>query len=249
LVAGKHVLRCIGLDAAHQPLVYTDRDFNVLAADLETVTPLAKTHGSVNFTTWTKTDATVANPRYSVHVVLSFTPDAAVNCPSIGFIQSAQILEPQGASQVHEAGAEVADRQTTLGWTIDRVDGAPSPFYGTRRDAAGAIELPAELGTFGAGGAQPTAATLDDLPRAAGPDNARFESCAVCRSGDNLGQVYGCATWGYTANAAGQVTLMPRSFRQMPSSEFEEARAAWNTWQAAQPAAARREAAPALRNP
>jgi hypothetical protein len=250
-VAGKYVLRCIGLNAAHEPVVYADRDFNVLGADLTTGTALPTTYGELTFTTYKKTDASPpARPRYSVDVELRFLPKASVSCSQVGFIQSMQTIDFQGRSQQNTISSEQDARKTPLAWSIDRLAGGPTPFYGTERvTPTDPITIPPSSGAFGRGGPGPAAASLIDRPSWNRENVAKFESCAICRTGTNLGQVYGCATWGYTATASGAVTLMPRGFRQMPSDQFAEARAAWNTWRATRPAASRPEEIPALKSP
>ncbi|MGD2083552.1 MAG: DUF4157 domain-containing protein [Chromatiales bacterium] len=250
-VPGKYILRCSGLDAQHRPVVYADRDFNVWRADLTTGTALATTYGDLTFTKYSKTDANPpARPSYSVDVEISFRPKRTVPCTDVTYIQAIQTNDPQGRSQQRTINAEQDARQTPLAWAVDRVAGAPSPFYIVGRDpTSGANVDVAGWGRAGRGGASPRSATLSDTPRWSQEDVAHFETCAICRSGTNRGQAYGCATWGYTATSAGRVTLMPRGFRQMPSDQFEEARTAWNTWRATRPAASRPEAAPALRSP
>jgi len=47
-----------------------------------------------------------------------------------------------------------------------------------------------------------------------------------------------------TTTAAGVVTMMPRSVHPAPSDQFTDAKAAWNTWQARQPAASAPTRAP-----
>lgn len=250
-VAGKYLLRCVGRNAQHEPIVYADRDFNVLSADLTTGTALPTTYGELTFTQYDKVDANPpANPRFTVNVQLRFLPTSSVTCSDVAFIQAVQRTDAEGRSLHHRVNPEQDARKTPLAWSIDRIAGAPAPFYisdrdpvtGTRSDNPG-------WGRAGGGGATPTPTTLIDRPSAAGERFVKFESCVACRSGANRGQLYGCATWGYSSNPSGQVTLMPRSFRQMPSDQFEEARAAWNTWRTSVPAATRPDEAPALRSP
>jgi hypothetical protein len=248
-VPGNHLLRCVGLNARHEPVVFADRNFNVLRADLTTGTALPTTYGQLTFTRYNKTDATPPSTRYSIDVELRFLPLATVTCSQVGFIQALQTVNAQGKSQQHTINVDHDARQTPLAWSVDRLVGGPTPFYGTEGTPGGAISVPADKGAFGTGGPTPTAAGLIDVPAWNQADTARFESCVICRSGANRGQVYGCATWGYTADTAGRVALMPRGFRQMPSDEFAEARAAWNTWRASVPAATRPEQAPALTSP
>ena len=250
-VAGRYLLRCVGRNNQHHPIVYADRDFNVLTADMTTGTALPTTYGELTFTKYKKTDANRPSvPRFSVDVTLSFLPTAAVTCGDVAFMQSAQNITSEGVSRQVNTNPEQDARKTPLAWSIDRVAGAPAPFYIAGRDPVTRVRRDDPgWGRSGSGGASPGPATLIDMPSSAASPTMRFESCAICRSGGNKGQVYGCATWGFSADAAGHVTLMPRGFRQMPSEEFEEARAAWNTWRTTMPAAARPDEAPALRSP
>ncbi len=250
-VEGKYILRCAGLNSSHQPIVYADRDFNVLKADLTTGTALPTTYGDLTFTKYGKTDANPpANRWYSLDVELKFLPKKTVTCNDVTFIQSVQSIDNQGRSLQYTANPETDARKTPLAWSIDRIAGAPSPFYIAGRDpTTGNVVDVSGWGTAGKGGNAPGPATLIDTPGWNQINNAKFESCVICRSGADRGQVYGCATWGYTANAKGQVTLMPRGFRQMPSDQFEEARASWNAWRKNVPAATRPEEAPALKKP
>jgi hypothetical protein len=250
-VPGKYILRCSGLNAQHQPVVFADRDFNVLSSDMTTGTALATTHGRLTFTKYRSTNANPpATPRYSVEVEIQFLPDTSVNCADVSYIQIGRTIDNEGRSQHHTVNPEQNARQTPLAWSLDRVAGAPSPFYiSDRNPATGAVTDNPGWGQAGHGGASPAAATLIDRPSWNQINNASFETCAICRSGANKGQTYGCATWGYTANSSGQVTLMPRGFRQMPSDQFEEARAAWNTWRTGVAAATRPEEAPTLTRP
>lgn len=248
-VPGKYILRCVGLDSSHQPVVYADRDFNVLSADLTTGTALATTYGSLTYSEYRGTNATPTNRRFSVNVTIQFLPATTVNCTEVGWIQSVQSTSSSGVSYQSNINPEQDARKTPLAWSIDRIAGAPSPFYVTWRNGTGVVAAEPSWGTFGSGGATPTSASLIDTPSASAEGVRHFEACAVCRTGASAGQVYGCTTWGYSADAAGVVTMMPRGFRQMPSAQFEEARAAWNTWRTSVPAGTRPEAAPALRSP
>lgn len=249
-LAGRYVLRCVGRNAHHQPIVYADRDFNVLSADMTTGTALATTHGDLTFTRYDKTDANPpARPNYQVNATIAFLPKSTVACSDVALMQAEQSIDAQGRSQQNIVGPEVAARQTSAAWSIDHLTGAPSPFYIAWRNSAGQrIDAPG-FGAKGSGGASPSPATVIDTPAGGAGETARFEVCAICRSGANRGQTYGCATWGYAVDNAGHVTLMPRGFRQMPSDDFEEARTAWNTWRLSVPAVRRPDEAPALTSP
>ncbi len=249
-VEGKYLLRCTGLNAGHQPVVYADRDFYVLRSDLTTGTALATTYGDLTFTKYGKTDANPpTTPRYTVDVELQFLPKATVPCNDVTFIQSLESVDDQGRSQHHFSSAEKAARQTSLAWSVDQLAGVPSPYYIVGLDPKGRAADILGYGRAGGGGATPSKATLIDKPSWSKATVDHFESCVICRSGANRGQVYGCATWGFRTDAVGKVTLMPRTFRQMPSDQFEEARAAWNIWRTTMPVATRPKEAPALRSP
>jgi hypothetical protein len=260
--SGRYLLRLIGLDDQHRPVAYADRDFNVLSADLTTGTAAATGHGQLTFTRYnainavaavpaTATTAAVPAQRWKLDVELSFLPDAAVQSTDVVFIQSVQVLDLQGNSLQRRVNAEQDARKTPLAWSIDRVAGAPQPFYISGRNAAGAVADNPTWGRAGSGGATPGATTLIDAP--SGPPGfgvmMKFESCAVSRSGPTAGECYGCATWGFSVDSAGRMSTMPRGITAMPSPEFEEARQMWNTWRAGRPAASRPTEAPATRSP
>ena len=206
--------------------------------------------GSSEFEAYRDPDANPpARPNYQVNATIAFLPKSTVACNDVALMQAEQSIDAQGRSQQNIVGPEVAARQTSAAWSIDHLTGAPSPFYIAWRDPAGRrIDEPG-FGAAGHGGASPGPATVIDTPGGGAGETARFEVCAICRSGTNRGQTYGCATWGYAVDTLGHVTLMPRGFRQMPSDDFAEARAAWNTWRMSVPAASRPDEAPALRRP
>lgn len=218
---------------------------------MTTGTALTTTYGELTFTKYDKTDANPpSNPRWSVDVQLKFLPSTTVPCDDVTYIQNVQSLNPDGTSRHRFVNSEQDARKTPLAWSIDRIAGAPSPFYITDRDpATGRVVDNPGWGVSGGGGKTPSPSTLIDQPSSSAAKVSRFETCVICRSGGNRGQVYGCATWGYEADASGHVTLMPRSFRQMPSDQFEEARVSWNAWNRSLPAADKREEAPALTSP
>lgn len=248
-VAGKYILRCSGLNARHQPEVYADRDFNVLSADLTTGTAKTTTYGDLTFTKYSKTDANPpTNPRYKLDVELKFLPKTSVACDDVAFIQAIDSVDSEGRSHHRYSSSDQDARKTPSNWSIDRRAGAPSPFYGTYKDPSSGALVDRGI-TAGKGGASPTAAILGDKPSWSMATIDHFETCVICRRGTNLGQVYGCATWGFTNTSAGKVTLMPRNFRQMPSDQFKEARAAWNTWRMTKSASTRPSEAPALKSP
>ncbi|MEO7734705.1 MAG: hypothetical protein ABIY55_27355 [Kofleriaceae bacterium] len=253
-VAGKYILRCSGLNDHHQPVTYADRDFNVMAADQTTGTGASTGHGTIAFTQYDKVDSTATDPRYKVNVAVGFTPDPAAGIADAVFMQAIQSVDNKGHSQQSLTSADQGARQTPLAWSIDRVVGAPGPFYiegnVTRRRGGANVttveDVPGwgQAGKSNGAGSASTPATLIDQPSWTGEDNFKAESVVICRSGPNRGKVYGACTWGYSATSAGLVTMMPRSVHPEPSDQFTEAKTAWNDWQARQPAATAPSKAP-----
>lgn len=238
---GLYHLTCTANDASGWARLRTRRDFRMLSGDYS---GSLRTHGAFNFTRYDKTDAPAPGGRYYIFTRLEFDPHPSVTCSQIGWIQTVQSLTPTG--EANPSRADLGARSTAVSWAIDRKAGPPSPFYGTWTNAAtGNIEMPEGFGHF-TGPTHPET-ELRDRPNAQREQQRRFESCAVCRSGGTAGEFYGCATWGYTADANGRVTLHPRSFADAPTEEFIEARQMWNQWRETLPAASRPEAAPELR--
>ena len=238
---GVYHLTCVGLDPSGLAQVQAVRDFRIVHADLAAA---AGASGTLQFTKYQKNDAPAPGQRYRVDTDLKFHPHPSVDCAQIGWLQTAQALGGMGKPlHANVAGGEVDARQTPLAWTIDRVSGAPSPFYGTDHDTQGNLVTKPGLGHFGSTAPARTEAMLQDAPEFEGAATIRYESCAVCRATPHRGQVYGCATWGFSATSAGIITLHPRSYSLMPSPEFRDAHAMWNLKRGT------REEAPELQEP
>lgn len=228
---GRHTLTVLGLSQQGLITVRAVRDFNVLESDLTTGTAVKGTHGELTFTQYSKTDAPGAGSIYSIRVVLSFLPKSTIACNDIVYLQAGQALDPTGASLLPLVGPEINERSTPMAWSIDHAEGTHSPYYLTETDpGTKAMRDDARFGTAGGGGATPKAATLDDTPKFNKPANFHFESCAVCRSGTDVGKVFSCATWGYSADALGKIKLFPRSVHDTPSWIFKAAGEGWNKW-------------------
>jgi hypothetical protein len=230
--AGAHKIVSIARDASDRPLVVAFRDFNVLASDLKTGSPQAGAHGSLTFTNYRLTNA--KDPEHDrnvtrAKVTLEFKPDAAIACNDIAMIQAVQNLTDQGMQR--DVHAEAKERSTTLDWHVDQRAGGRSPYYISDTDEKGVTrDVTPFLGTVGSGGKRPTAASIDDTPGGGAAGTRRFETCAVCRSGGNQGQVYGCATWGFRSENNNTMTLFPRAFNDTPSEIFRDAALKWNVW-------------------
>jgi hypothetical protein len=257
-VAGQYMLYCYGQDQKGDEVVYARRDFNVLSAELKQGKGLDTIYGKLTFTRYDPLDADPRDPKphYEIDVILEFLPKEKVACDDVSFIQAVQNIDPSGQSRMSAAHPDIAARQTKLAWAIDQAMGGRSPYYDTSPQTGANTE--SQRSSYpGKGGAQPSKARLFDEPGAESqttskslpPRVARFESCAVCRSGKNIGQVYGCATWGFTADTSWHITLMPPAFRQMPSEMFMEASAAWNAWRKTKPAGQSSDEIPGLKSP
>jgi Domain of unknown function (DUF4157) len=247
---GRYTMRLVGRNSAHEPIAYFDRLFFVFSADLRTGTPQRSGYGDLTFTEYSATDGDFANGiDYVVNIKMNFMAKAdAVDCNEIGFIQVLESSNLQGKSNHPFAGAAKAARATALNYSVDRARSGPSPFYGTfRNPKTKAIEPSRTTYIPGKGGHAPQAAKLEDQPSWTQPTVDRFESCATCRNGKNSGQVYGCVTWGFAADAAGRVTLMTRGYSTSPSDTLKGSLTNWNTWRSAQTKPSDFEAAPALK--
>ena len=145
--------------------------------------------------------------------------------------------------------ADITERSTPMAWAIDQTAGQRSPYYMTETNPiTNEIKDDPGFGTAGTGGKTPVSATLSDAPESRRPSATRhFESCAICRSGKDIGTVYSCATWGYSADAAGKIKLMPRSVADGPSWIMRAAGESWNKWNKNKPAKPARLEVPTLK--
>jgi hypothetical protein len=248
-LTGRYFLKCIGFDSADSMYLVAHRDFRVVGADLITLKETGGKHGLLTFTEYRLDQRTLPGTTV-VRTEIDFLPNDAVTCPQVGWIQSVQVLFPDGLrAYQYMSNPELDARATPLSWIIDREAAPPSPFYGMEKNPkTGAIEMNPNKGYFG-NTPEHDESMLHDDPVLKGPAAvAKYESCAVCRQGAEAGQVYACATWGFTTDGGLGVTLHPRGFSDEPSPQFRDATAKWNVWRSTvkknQP-----EAAPVLRTP
>jgi hypothetical protein len=229
-MTGRYTLTCTGFDSAESMYLIAHRDFRVTGADLTTLSEVGGKHGQLTFVDYRVDTATVPGSAV-IRTEIDFLPNDAIQCSQVGWIQAVQALTLDGESIYrYMADPDLDARSTPLSWKIDREAGAPSPFYGTQKDPkSGALEMNPKQGHFGK---TPThdETLLHDDPVIGSAAMVKFESCAVCRSGADAGQVYGCATWGFTGDDQGGAKLHPRTFSIVPSPQFSAATAKWNTW-------------------
>jgi len=178
---------------------------------------------------------------------VEFHPTNKVNCKRIVLTQTAQIVFNNGAEVILKPGdvtpvLKYRDKSTLSNGTfVDHAATSQDPeINGQDRDArsggeagGGALE---DLGTPGnRDGVGPTTpSSTHDYPQCgdsfypAGKTTyaLKIEVCASCAEGDDVGVVYGCATWEYTrtkgtndadSNSTSDATLDP------PSDDFKAA--------------------------
>lgn len=236
-MTGSYTLTCTGFNAAGMMRLVAFRDFRVAAKD--SAAPFTVTDGQVAFLHYEV-------KKEGVHVELAFIPKSGLACPEIAWMQAVQGLDADGESFYrYTQNVEGDARKTPLQWTIDRGDDAPSPFYGLQKNKDGAIVPDSKKAQVGGWGRSDPGALLKDFPTIQEGMTAKFESCAVCRSGADAGRVFACAMWGFTVDASRNVRLHPREFATKPSTKFTGAATKWNEWN--EGLAKKRETAPSLR--
>jgi len=244
-MAGQYVLSCTAYDERDLSYLHADRDFYVLSSNQSNA---GFAHGPMYFSKWSIVGGGINRSLidkhfdYEVDVELGFFPDKAVTCQDICMMQTAQILTPDGA--VTDSSKPVAERTTQAQWRIDFRARDLTPWYLTRTNFAGVPEDAPDGGQQGWGGEKRREATSIDKPAGTEPSTWRYETCAICRSGADAGQVFGCATWGFTTDKDDNVDLTPRSLRAWPTDQFIETTKKWNLWAAKAPD---RVAAPELK--
>lgn len=166
--------------------------------------------------------ATLIEPRYSSDVELVFTPSTSdgCNCSEIAFVQTIKTVNDSGANV--ETNTNQLDRMTSGDWSVDRVPGKKYGWYGLN-----------DNGTFAStvtpGNTTPTAASIRDTPSWSKKNTRwRFETCAICKSGADQDNVYGCKTWGFDVDDTGQVSSSSSADSTTPSSDWSSSIAAWN---------------------
>jgi hypothetical protein len=224
--AGKYRLQCSGLDDSGIARVYAVRDFNVVTAPMSTGVWRHGRFGAIAFRDYSAVTPSDGS-RPWVRLNLAFLPSEEVACDEVLFVQAVQVLSPDGRRLHDTVSQELAARASSDGWSIDQDENVTSPYYIVQRDVRGNEAPRKEMGSVGRGGSVPREASMLDTPNTSQSMVTHFESCAVCRSGSNKGQVYGCATWGFSY-VGGKMTLMPRGFADEPSEEFRGAASGWN---------------------
>lgn len=150
----------------------------------------------------------------------------APSCPEVTYIQIVRTTDAHG----HEAAqTKQRDRLTADGWSVDKLDSHLGGGVWYPVDQSGAYDP--QLGGPGKTGTGDFSHIADNI-QAGGthwPITYEYITCAVCKSGANLGKVLDCVYWTFKVNGDGSVTspqASPPSDAQKTS--FREAIDKWN---------------------
>jgi hypothetical protein len=181
--------------------------------------------------TQTNTDGTP----YSSDVNITFTPTSSRHCDEIAFVQAVKHVDATSHANLNPLG-NYKNRMTAANWTVDRVQPRQYGWYGYNNDGK-----PSGSVSPGKAPTPLTPATLHDTPRNDVSNcDMSFETCAICRTGTDANQVYGCLQWGFGVDAANKLTSHKPAETAAPSAEFTETIKQWNV-QAKGPAAQRND--------
>jgi hypothetical protein len=149
-------------------------------------------------------------------------------CDEIAYIQIVRATDGNGDEFYIHPSNEYRD--PGKGCIVDRHHGYAYPWVG--HDNEGKPVKPTTNGSSGvADDASP--AIYSDHPHSPRKGHGmQFETCAVCTKGPLVGQVgkiYGCVTWGYQYDAAGNFTPTEPEQHSAPSENWWPAIDAWNT--------------------
>lgn len=169
--------------------------------------------------------------------IIDFIPNESNCCDEISFIQVVYITDPKGNPiDPPDIPKRARERETEdnpetgvgKGRRVDVYSESREAWYGYKN---GKPVQPSETG-----GRSPTTpgqsqkgnqspAQAFDIPTAPGVKNQnwRAETCAVCKSGQEAGVVYGCINWGYDMDGNGNMTDGPVSVTEKPSASFNAA--------------------------
>lgn len=172
-----------------------------------------------------------ASPR-GLQIEMNFTPTVTNSCSKIYFIQVGRQTRSTGENVYPDA--IVANRSTANNWSLDRLGGRHSPYYGTDDNTTNNMSN-ARAGSRNA--TDTKTSWMYDFPRISPGDTLEFETCAVCAEGSPNPQgpdrcaCYGCIKWSFTVNLNGTVTAGPVTHSNTPSQDWKDAMNAWNNQQ------------------
>jgi len=163
-----------------------------------------------------KVDMGNGNDSYSVEVDISYKPSSddpkCCCCEEIAFIQIARVRKGKKGGQIWNIRAPMsrynarrlpAGAGANAGWGVDGYDDAGSAFFGYTADGSPGANTKRGACVVG----NKKTATMHDKPKWNRPAYFEFETCAVCKKGPNAGLIFGCITWGFSADKNGKVTV------------------------------------------
>lgn len=160
---------------------------------------------------------------YNSDIRLTFTPTSEMNCGEIGFVQAVRHVAAKGGASLNTTQGYTG-RMTKAGWTVDRKFGNADGWYGYNNN-----------GTPGGSVSPGSAPTLlipatmhDRVIQGVSDCSFDFETCAICKAGQDAGKVYSAFHWGFDVDAANHLTSHKTSESGSPSAQFAEAIASWN---------------------
>jgi hypothetical protein len=170
---------------------------------------------------------------YRSHMVINFIPKKeTVRCDEIAFIQAVRIWNTE--SDQSDATRGMRARITPNGWSIDRLPGKKYAWYGYNNDGK-----PSDQISPGSAPVPLKKAELSDTPRGFSDClEWKFETVAICKRGEQRGEVYGAFTWGFDVDANKKLTSHKPKASSKDSRDFRDALFMWDV-QAQGPAAKR----------
>ncbi len=172
---------------------------------------------------------TVPYDGFNVTSAFTFTPATcgkSCDCTQDVMIQMVSVYDSVSETYLYPTSS-YADRATSYGWVIDRVDGEGYGYYSLINNGT----------TFFSGwntpGANGTANTLFDLP-GGWPDNTYFYSVDVATCFNSQAcqnKILGYYFWSWTSNNTGTISqfIVGPAWKDLDTT-FQNALAGWNAW-------------------
>ncbi|MGH3913029.1 MAG: hypothetical protein ACRDTC_06420 [Pseudonocardiaceae bacterium] len=168
---------------------------------------------------------------YSYKISIAFTPDTAVvHADEIAFIQTVRLVETaSGANRNPDERSR--KRQTPSATNVDRRGGKRHGWYGMKDDG-----MPGTMLVAWKTSAPARPARMQDRASWNEPHTTwQFEAMVVCRSGLDVGTVYGAVTWGFSVDADLKLTERAPTVTNKQSTEATAAVGKWNEQTAGSP--------------
>ena len=155
-------------------------------------------------------------------IELWFVPDTTkVDADEIAWIQTVRNVNPTTGANRSPFGT---NRMTGDFTKVDRLTGRQQGWYGMSDAQAGGDTM----AVWKKGGTRTFTYMTDTPSFSDGNRDFHFESAAVARKGPDVGKVYAIVTWGFTVDAALQVTPKPTRIFNKETVGFGAAVERWN---------------------